>query len=60
MKDEYKLTCTIEERTSSKTGNTYNVLALHLTNTYVKDVFLDRAEFELLKNNFDDKELKFK
>ena len=50
-----KLDARIEERTS-KTGNKYQVLILKLTDTYEKNVFLDKAEIELLslkdtKNN---------
>lgn len=36
------------EKTSSK-GNKYVVVSLHLTPTYDKDVFLDKAELELIK-----------
>ena len=43
---EYK--ATLETRTSQK-GNEYQVLLVHLTDTYEKPVFLDKAELELLK-----------
>lgn len=39
---------TLEERTS-KSGNNYQVLVIHLTDTYEKLVFLEKAEIELLK-----------
>lgn len=41
--------CRIEERTS-KTGSKYTVLVLSLTPTYEKDVFLDKAELEIIRN----------
>ena len=46
---------TLEERTS-KSGNYYQVLVIHLTDTYEKLVFLEKAEIELLKvkNETDD------
>lgn len=47
---EYK--ATLETRTSQK-GNEYQVLLVHLTDTYEKPVFLDKAELELLKLNND-------
>lgn len=40
--------CEIVEKTS-KNGNKYIVLEIHLTPTYTKDVFLDKAEVELIK-----------
>lgn len=43
---EYK--ATLETRTSQK-GNEYQVLVVHLTDTYEKSVFLEKAELELLK-----------
>lgn len=39
---------TLEERTS-KSGKNYQVLVVHLTDTYEKLVFLEKAETELLK-----------
>ena len=39
---------TLETRTSQK-GTEYQVLIVHLTDTYEKPVFLDKAELELLK-----------
>lgn len=39
---------TLEEKTS-KSGNKYQVLVVHLTDTYEKLVFLEKAEIELLK-----------
>ena len=47
---EYK--ATLETRTSQK-GNEYQVLLVHLTDTYEKPVFLDKAELELIKLNND-------
>lgn len=47
---EYK--ATLETRTSQK-GNEYQVLLVHLTDTYEKPVFLEKAELELLKLNND-------
>lgn len=40
---------TLEERTS-KSGNHYQVLVVHLTDTYEKLVFLEKAEIELLNS----------
>ena len=40
---------TLEEKTS-KSGNNYQVLVIHLTDTYEKLVFLEKAEIELLKS----------
>ena len=55
---EYK--ATLETRTSQK-GSEYQVLLVHLTDTYEKPVFLDKAELELLKlnNNGSDLDLPF-
>ncbi|MBP3635813.1 MAG: hypothetical protein J6D28_05200 [Bacilli bacterium] len=36
-------------RKTSKTGNIYYVLSVQLTETYSKDVFLDKSEVELLR-----------
>lgn len=41
--------CTLETRTSEKTGREYRVLVIKLTDTYEKLVFLDNAELELLR-----------
>lgn len=38
----------LKEKTSSK-GTQYQVIELHLTPTLTKDVFLDKAELEVLK-----------
>ncbi len=38
---------TLETR-QSKSGNTFQVLVIRLTDTYEKLVFLDKAELELL------------
>lgn len=43
-------TATLETRTSQK-GSEYQVLIVHLTDTYDKPVFLDKAELELVKIN---------
>lgn len=43
-----EIKCTLEEKTS-KAGNPYTVLVVHLTDTCKKYVFLDPAEIELLK-----------
>ena len=53
VKMEMKLDARIEERTS-KAGNKYQVLVLKLTNTYEKDVFLDKPEIELLNISLKD------
>lgn len=45
--DAKKITATLETRLS-KSGNTYEVLVIKLTDTYEKLVFLDKAELELL------------
>lgn len=47
-----KVDATLMEKVS-KSGNTYKVVVLKLTDTYEKLVFLDKAEIELLnvKNN---------
>lgn len=39
---------TLEEKTS-KNGNKYTAIIIHLTDTCTKTVFLDPAEIELLK-----------
>lgn len=41
---------TLVEKTS-KSGNKYKCVELHLTDTYTKIVFLDNAELELLALN---------
>lgn len=46
MKQEFK--ATLETRTS-KSGNPYDVIVIHLTDSYEKLVFLESAELELLK-----------
>lgn len=46
MKQEFK--ATLETRTSKK-GNQYEVLVIHLTDKLDKLVFLEQAELELLK-----------
>lgn len=33
----------------SKTGNTYYVIEIKITETYVKQVFLDKADLEIIK-----------
>lgn len=45
-----EIKCTLEEKTS-KSGNPYTVLVIHLTDTCKKNVFLEPAEIELLKMN---------
>lgn len=40
--------CELVEKVSQK-GNKYIVLQVHLTPTYTKDVFLEKAEIELIK-----------
>lgn len=37
------------EKVSTKTGKNYLVIEIKITDTYVKQVFLDNAELELLK-----------
>ena len=37
------------EKVSTKTGKNYLVIEINITDTYVKQVFLDNAELELLK-----------
>lgn len=44
----FELKCEIREKVS-KTGNPYTVLALYLTDTCVKEVYLESSEKELLK-----------
>ena len=48
---EYTLKCTIEKGISKKNNTEYEYLALKLTDTYTKRVFLEGAEKELLLNN---------
>lgn len=45
--DVKKLNATLETRLS-KSGNTYEVVVIKLTDSYEKLVFLDKAELELL------------
>lgn len=40
---------TLLTKTSSKTGKPYKVIEIQLTDTYVKQVFLEKAEEEILK-----------
>lgn len=47
---EFTLKCSLEKGVSQK-GNEYEYLALKITDTYVKRVFLESAEKELLLNN---------
>lgn len=44
---------TLENKTS-KSGNTYKVVVLKLTDSYEKLVFLDKAEIALLEQKKDD------
>lgn len=44
-----ELKAKVEKRISEKTGKEYYVVAVKLTPTYEKSVFLDKAEVELLK-----------
>lgn len=37
------------EKVSEKSGKSYVCIEIHLTPNYVKTVFLDKAELELLK-----------
>lgn len=48
MDKDYKLSCHTEERVSNE-GNKYEVLILKLTDDYEKEVYLSRAERQLLK-----------
>lgn len=48
MNDVINLTGHLEERTS-KDGNKYEVLILQITDDYEKEVYLSRAERQLLK-----------
>lgn len=43
---------TLETRVSKKSGKTYQVLVIKLTDSYQKLVFLDNAEVELIKMNY--------
>lgn len=43
-----EIKCTLEEKTSKK-GNAYTVLVVHLTDSCKKYVFLENSEIELLK-----------
>lgn len=45
-----KLDCTLQKKTSKKTGNEYICLEIQLTDTYKKIVLLEPAENELCKN----------
>lgn len=47
---EFTIKCTIKKGVSQK-GNEYEYLALKLTDTYEKRVFLEGAEKELLISN---------
>lgn len=47
---EFTLKCSLEKGVSQK-GNEYEYLALKITDTYIKRVFLESAEKELLLNN---------
>lgn len=40
---------TLLTKTSSKTGKPYKVIEIQLTDSYVKQVFLEKAEEEILK-----------
>lgn len=44
-----QLNANLVEKVSSKTGKPYLVIEIKITDTYVKQVFLDNAELELLK-----------
>lgn len=50
---EKELKATLVKRTSKK-GTDYECVMIQLTPTYEKPVFLENAELELLKMNFDD------
>lgn len=47
---EFTIKCSFEKGVSQK-GNEYEYVALKLTDTYTKKVFLEAAEKELLINN---------
>lgn len=44
-----ELSCTLEERTSAKTGKPYKVVVIHLAPNVDKLVFLSQAELALLE-----------
>lgn len=48
---EFTLKCTLETRTSKKSGNDYDCLVLKLDPNYEKVVFLDKSEIVLLQKN---------
>ena len=47
---EFTIKCSLEKGVSQK-GNEYEYLALKITDTYIKRVFLEAAEKELLLNS---------
>ncbi len=47
---EFTIKCSLEKGVSQK-GNEYEYLALKITDTYTKRVFLEAAEKELLLNS---------
>lgn len=47
-KDKKEFIATLETRTSKK-GNQYDVLIIHLTDKLEKPVFLEQSEIELLR-----------
>lgn len=51
MSDKVSLPAYLEERVSSRTGRTYKVVVLQLTNNVEKLVFLSSAELALIELN---------
>lgn len=43
------MNCTIETKTSSKTGNEYTILNVELVPGYTKQVFLDDADKKIIE-----------
>lgn len=44
-----KLDCSLVERVSKKSGNTYQALVIKLTDTYEKLVMIEQSEQEILR-----------
>lgn len=54
---EIKVNGVLHEKTS-KSGNTYIALDINLTPSYVKTIFLDPADLELVKLYLENQQLK--
>lgn len=56
--DNIKVSGIIHEKTSKKSGSQYVVLDVYLTPTYVKSIFLEQSDLEVVKLYLENENLK--